>query len=390
RLQTLPRRRDAEEKRAHRSRAESEQQDSSVQLGCNDHRQIGGNLKGPEEADSAVGESHSECASDKGEKEAFRHQLSKQPRPAHAQRETYRDLARARTGPAEHQVGDIGASNEEHYSREHRHHRNDEGGWWLPSNALLQFGSNRDSLISVRVRIHLLQALPDRRQLALSLLPRHTRLEPTLDHELPPPTIFDRIATTFSPSRRREDAHALGHHDRNVEGGPKVHVQAREALRRDADHGEINAVDHDAAPAQDRTVLPQRVLPKVVSEDDDRTTTRHLGLVLCKGAPHCWLDTQDIEEVIADQHSQAHLANVLPRLCKTARRQLLPNQSVERTAPLPQVAVIGVRQAAAEQSGILRAGRGHRDDRAGIAHRQRAEEERVVKAEKGAVGANAQ
>ena len=73
-------------------------------------------------------------------------------------------------------------------------------------------------------------------------------------------------------------------------------------LRRDADHGEVRAVQANR-PADDGRVAREFVLPEVRPEHHDRVAAGHLVLVVAKTAPELRLDAEHAEVVAGHQHA---------------------------------------------------------------------------------------
>jgi hypothetical protein len=164
-------------------------------------------------------------------------------------------------------------------------------------------------------------------------------------------------------------------------------IQAREPGGRDADDGELDAVETYRA-ANDGAIGAELPLPEIVAEHHHGVAAGHLILVGPEGAPQLGLHADHRKEVAGHQH-----ADRLPRRgagpgveCHDVLFER--DQPFEAPAAIPHVHVIAIRRA---QDRPDRGGGGRTDRKhlGGARHSERPEQERVGKAEHRAVGADA-
>src|SRR5215471_14527118 len=85
-----------------------------VELGGDNHRNVGRDVNGLEEAYAAVSESYAESASHQRQHQTFDEELANQTQAADPDGESNGDLARTRAGSRQKKIGDVGASDDEH------------------------------------------------------------------------------------------------------------------------------------------------------------------------------------------------------------------------------------------------------------------------------------
>ena len=83
-------------------------------------------------------------------------------------------------------------------------------------------------------------------------------------------------------------------------------------------------------------------------------------------SPRRRLDAERVEEVVAHQHPDAHVARAVARSGEAGRRDFVGDEAVERAGRGPQVAIVRIGERAAEKSFLQRLGI-DRDDGAGVA-----------------------
>jgi hypothetical protein len=122
------------------------------------------------------------CA-DRRKQHAFGQQLADQTPPAGAQRQPQADLALPCHGARQHQVGDVGARDEEHHAhqdRQHRHKANGETVQATGQSAGIAEADRVARLLAFAVRV--IQAFLDHVQCGGRLFPADARLEPPVQH----------------------------------------------------------------------------------------------------------------------------------------------------------------------------------------------------------------
>jgi hypothetical protein len=114
-------------------------------------------------------------------------------------------------------------------------------------------------------------------ELAPRLAERRARLEARLDGERAIVAVLEEPLPWIGRERPR-------HRERHVEVGAHEDLHPREALGRDADDGEVPAVQADR-PADDAGGAAELVLPEVGPEDRHGVAAGHPVLVLRKPRP---------------------------------------------------------------------------------------------------------
>ncbi len=164
-------------------------------------------------------------------------------------------------------------------------------------------------------------------------------------------------------------------------------VDAREALRRDADDGEFHAAQGDAL-VDDRRVSRKLLRPLVVVEHDDWIAPCDVVFVAAQRTTERRTHVHRIEEVAADRHPDLPLRRLVGAIGEAGDDEGIGNGIVEAPGPVAQVDVVGIRKAAIAEAGIARLAE-YGDHFAGAGHRQRPEDQPVGDAEHRGVGADA-
>ncbi len=87
-------------------------------------------------------------------------------------------------------------------------------------------------------------------------------------------------------------------------------MHPRESCRCNPDDGELHAPESDASP-DDVRIGSELIGPRVVSEHEHRVSSGHAVLVWKKETPECWLETEHVEEVAADDQAEFALSRLV-------------------------------------------------------------------------------
>ena len=240
RTRRLNRRHEAEDHRAGHGDDEADRERAAIHLNRERDGKIRRQFDLPEQRHAGVADAEPRDTARQGEQQALRHQLPCEAAAAGADGEAQRHLACARGRPARQETRDVGTCDEQHRERERRQHRKQRRVRWIFRHSRLQFGAHCEPAILVRVGIRALQIRGDRCQFRLRRSLRDSGPQPSLDLEIPGVARLERTGLGIAHQTRR-------HHQRHEEIGSNVLVHAGEFGRRHADHGQLVAVDAQAA-----------------------------------------------------------------------------------------------------------------------------------------------
>ena len=296
RARRVNRRHEAEEHGADDGDDEAERHRAAIHPEREHDRKIRWHLDLPEQRHARVPDAEPRDAAGDCKQQALGDQLPYEPAAAGADGEAQRHLARARRRAAGEQPRHVRARDEQHGERERRQHREQRRVRRILRHPRLQFGSHRKPPVVVRVGIGALQIGADRRQLGLRGRLRHAGTKASLDGQVPDAARFERTALRIADEPRR-------HHERHEEIGSHVLIEAGELGWRDADDGELVAVDSHA-PAKHRRIRSQLLFPQPPADDDDGVASWYLVFIGSETASDRRLDAHERQEVPAQQHAQ--------------------------------------------------------------------------------------
>ncbi len=175
------------------------------------------------------------------------------------------------------------------------------------------------------------------------------------------------------------------HHRRNPDIRRDDDAQSAEPLGRDADHSEREVVDvHDLS--HNLGVRSKPALPDPVAEDGHRMARWVLIFLRQKAAAQERFHAEDREVIPGDQLSHDNLWPTVS--CQGHGEVRVRGHSGEDLVTVPQVLVVWKGCRAVEAAPYVRGSNSH--ESLGLLHGQRAEQERVGKAEDRRVGTNPQ
>jgi hypothetical protein len=318
------------------------------------------------------------------EEHALGEELPDDAPPARAEREADRDLAAPPDRAGEEQVRDVHRRDEQHDPRDREH-----SGGEAEDVAPVRPGADhrapvrhRDHPVLVLLRVLLGQRAHDGVQRRLRLLARRPRREARHDVEPPRAARLEEVVL-------RHDGPLHGHRDEEVAGA--LEVRAREALRRDADHGERAPVDGHRAP-DDARVGAEALAPQPVAEHDDRARHGRGVLVGDEEAPERGAHAEHREVVPRDELAPDGEAGRAAAL-HHRRRGAVGDDALQPACPRAEVEVVrvGARPVAPVADAVLGPlARVHAHELPGPLDGERPQEERVDEAEDDGVDADAQ
>jgi hypothetical protein len=232
--------------------------------------------------------------------------------------------------------------------------------------------------LSDAVRVLIGEPRRHRLELGARLLDGAAFGETAVDAQRTRPALFDeravlveRVDDRFGHQRRPQ----IGLHDREGAG---------ELRRRDADDGEVGAVELDGV-ADHRGVGGQVALPEAVRQDDDGVGARGLVFFRQEPTPELGLDAEDREVVARNECPEEHLGVGLA--VPAVHHVHLGGEAVEC---LGLVAVVDVVEIRGHVERVIRGAGEDFDDLVDVGHRQRLEQEAVDHREDGRVHADAE
>ncbi len=222
-------------------------------------------------------EAETQHARDTAEKEALGEKLAHQPASARSEGRTQRRLPLPPDGPRQHEVRDVGASDEEEEA--HGAEKEKQRGPRLPGDLL---GQGHGAVVEARIEVGpATVAASDAVQVALGLALGHSGPQPRDDVEVGRPPV---------DGPGGQEAGREGPRNENV----YVAVGKGKVGRKHSDDGVARSVEGDGL-SDDRGIGPEVVPPHVVSEQNDGGPASLVLLgqeVSAQGRP----DPQDIEE----------------------------------------------------------------------------------------------
>ena len=247
-----------------------------------------------------VGEQQPGGTAEHREQRALCEELKDQASAAGAEREPHGDFLLANRCAREQQICDVRARNQQHERHDDHEHatRDDDVATEPGVDRRLSERHERDAAPLIVVRIGLRQLTRDRLQVRFRLLHADTRLQAArhVERQTAPAVGFHELLQ--KPARR-----LLIRHVRHPQRWRADRVGALEAVRHDADDGEIVAVHLDGAP-DDRRITAEALLPLAVAEHGDERRAGVLILVRSEAAPDERLSTQDVEVVAGNDFAK--------------------------------------------------------------------------------------
>ena len=260
----------------------SESENGVVDLNAVDLRKLWRQKRG-ENVHAVVGEGDSREAADDAENERLTEKLTHETRTAGAQRGADSDFSRARSGPGEQKIGDIGARDEQYETDGTE--QNEQGRFHLADEKIAQ-RDHADGPTVVVFGILFCETVGDRVELSVRLIESDARLDATSQSK-------PMASATLEPTPEKRIIN-----DRNPYLAALLHLRKAEVGRHDADDGERALVERDGG-AGDVGVGTERAAPKVFAEDDDGSGAG-FSVVGHKGTPENRLNLKCREEVGCD------------------------------------------------------------------------------------------
>ena len=244
-----------------------EQRDAQIDARVELQRQVARDFNRSDERRARGRDAQTDNGTEDRQDGAFNQELTQQPAPAGAHRQTHRGLAEPRGRRGQQQIRDVDTCNRQHQ-------RGDGEEQPRQAEVVRRFGNPvaglrvdhcAPSLVGGRIL-----ALRDRcetAQVVARLLDRHGRLQPGED--------VDRSRRTVGQEIDIRSRGLANHHPRHVQRRLEEWMHAREPLRRDTDDREVDAVEPQR-PSDHVAPAAELALPHRVADDDDRTASRCL------------------------------------------------------------------------------------------------------------------
>jgi len=318
-------------------------------------------------------------ARDDRDEHALGQQLPQEPSARRAERVTQRDLPPAIDGRGEIQVGDVQAGHEQH---ETHHHEDDRHGPLLRIGRVEQADAHAVGLDQpeppVPVRVGALTGELDGHRVGgalgrgevLAILEaagqNQPRVVPVLERDRKGQRLAER--RHGHPDVRRDD-----------------HVRRREAIGRDADHGERVAVDEHRA-AEHLRIRAEPPGPQTVADDRHGVSLGQPILLAPERPAERRSHAHHVEVVGAGKLAEDHLGRAVH--AHAHRKVEVGRDPVERRVAFGQRHVVRVRRVAQIGAALVRGE--DADQGIGIGDGERAVEERVGDPEHGHVGPDAE
>jgi hypothetical protein len=314
------------------------------------------------------------------DQQRFDEQLRHDAAAACAEREAQRELARARGGAGEHQVGDVETDQDQHRdgqpAEDCQRLRERPGQRLTAARRVDQHHARRlrTGASDVEPR-H--ERLPSRINLLTGRFARHARLHARDDAEPP----FARIL------QARRAHHLDLHRHRHADIARGAELQTLKLRRRDADDRE-RVIVHGQRAADDARIAAEAALPIAMTDDHDRMSARHAVVVWRQHAAEFRREAEHFEVVARYQFAADTLRDTAGRLrgfhirCEATRG----HDTVDRLE-VAQLAIERIGEARTEPPRIIGAAEEHQ--RCRIVHRHHLHHHGVHEAENGGVGANA-
>ena len=357
-------------------------------------RHVGRGERRDQERHAPPGEHQADGAAGDGEEQRFGQHQPRQPGPAGAERHAQGQLALPRHAASDQQVGDVGAGDQQHAER-HRHQQPQRQVERLAQHARplrrRQHGQAARQERAPRVRrggvesrvggLVREQRRVERIEAGAQRVDRRAVGEPAED--LHP---AEAAALELQPRR----THLRLHRERHEHLGRRQQLEAVEAARGHADHGQRMAVDDDGL-ADHVAVAGEAALPVVVAQHRDRRAARRDVVAGREQPARRRREPEDGEVVARDQLALDALgAAGVPDVKREPRPA---EQPVDAGHAIAEIAIHRPRQlrpvaqAAAVGFGALRR---QLHELAGPRHRQTAQRDLIEQREDRGAGADAE
>src|SRR3984957_15780223 len=327
-------------------------------------RALPGNDGVAQDVDAAVGEQNTDRRTDEREQRAFRQELPENSPPARTQRNSQCDLAFADGGAREHQVRDIGASNQQnkrHGCEEKQQARAQR------ADQLVVKANHADSILLVNRRVLFFQLLLNSCHFGVGLGDGHAIFQPRKNYQLV------ILAIELRAIKRKRL--------------PQLEIRKcaikRKASRQDSDDRERLFIKQNRL-AQNSRIAAVAALPQTITQEDDLFMTG-LFIVGRKIAADHWSDAQHAKEIpgYLRTPNSFGIAAACNREGQRARGGKFQENMIH-VAPIQKFSSRG----GAARDGAVRVGLPKSDDTVGIRKRQRFKQNSVHDAENYDVRAN--
>ena len=318
------------------------------------------------------------CAQ-KRDHQALGQQLPDQATAPGSDRQAHGDLARACPRPAQQQVGDIGAGNQQHDSDQPEQHARQQGVKRRIVHSHLKLGPHGRRVIAIRVRVGLFEPLPNHGSLGVGACEAQPGLQAPLHEKAAVAALLQEVAVGRA-------GQAGPHHHRNVEGRAVILIDSRERLGRDTNDGESDTVQVDGLSDCIRRGC-ELGPPQVITDNDHRIAAGDLVFVGPEAPPDLRLHVENAEGVGRGQEACLHLRQHFFVFREPEGSHLECSQALERPALVPVVDEVRVGHACGALAAMLGADSDHLR-RPG--HGQRPQQHRVREAEDGGICTDSQ
>jgi len=249
-----------------------------------------GRTQGPEHFAPAEGDQQAHRAAQHAEQGALGEELADQPAAAGAQREADGDLAAARQGAGQQQVGHVGAGDQQQQTDDGGHHaaRQHQGAALALRQRRLGEGHGGEAEAAVALRVVALEPATEGEQDGAGLIEARRRRQPGHAGEDQGAPLLDRVAL-------RSVQQVVVHGGRNPDVRRRVEdAQALELRRRDAHDREVEAVQAHG-PVDGARIGAEAALPQRVGEDGDRVGAGRRVLVGTEEAARSGAHAEHVE-----------------------------------------------------------------------------------------------